>query len=225
MKRLPFTFVGILLALFTVLVFTYSLVSGPVSLPAYGSLLAAADALLGTELSPFNQVERVIVAELRLPRSLLAFLVGALLAQCGAVMQGLFRNPLADPGIIGVSAGAALGAVVAIALLPASWMDWSLSVGAFLGGLAATSFVYGLSRSPSGTSIIVLLLAGVAIAALAGAVIGVMSYFVDDQQLRDISVWQMGSLSGASLASVGLCLLTLALTTLFFQRYAFALNA
>ena len=160
-----------------------------------------------------------------MPRLLLAVFVGAILAQCGAVVQGLFRNPLADPGIIGVSSGAAVGAIVAIVVFPAVWGSWTIPTMAFVGGLLTTLLVYGLAQSKSGTSVLILLLAGVAISAFAGAAIGFLSYFADDASLRELNVWQMGSLTGANDANLWLAFTTMVLLMIAFQRRAQALNA
>jgi iron complex transport system permease protein len=198
---------------------------GAVSVPAIPGLLAITDAVLGLRWSSLELYERAVVLELRLPRTLLAIVVGAMLAQSGAVMQGLFRNPLADPGIVGVAAGAALGAVLAIFLLPAGTLAWTLPASAFAGGFLASVLVYLLARDPDGTSVVVLLLAGVAVSALSGAAIALVSYLSDDERLRDISLWQMGSLSRGSgqmivaLAAVGTVI------ALRFQYRAGALNA
>ncbi len=217
--------ISALLVALLVLSVGFSLVLGPMNLPSVDGMLAVADNLLGTQFSELRDYEKAIVLELRLPRLLLAMMVGAILAQCGAVMQGLFRNPLADPGIVGVSSGAAVGAVIAIGLLPAALSGWSIPAFAFAGGLLTTLLVYGLARSPQGTSVLMLLLAGVAISAFAGALIGFISYFADDQKLRALSLWQMGSLAGASSANLGLCFITLLILVWAFQRQAGALNA
>jgi len=203
----------------------FSLISGPMNLPSTEGMLAVVDGLFGTQFSHLEHFQQIVVMELRLPRLLLAMMVGAILAQCGAVMQGLFRNPLADPGIVGVSSGAAVGAVIAIGLLPVSFADWAIPSFAFLGGLLTTLLVYSLARSPNGTSVLMLLLAGVAISAFSGALIGFISYFADDQKLRALSLWQMGSLSGASSANLWLCFITLICLSLAFQRRANSLNA
>ena len=112
--------ISTLLITMLVLSVGFSLVLGPMNLPSVDGMLAVVDKLLDTQFSELKDYEKAIVLELRLPRLLLALMVGAILAQCGAVMQGLFRNPLADPGIVGVSSGAAVGAVIAIGLLPAA---------------------------------------------------------------------------------------------------------
>jgi iron complex transport system permease protein len=149
--------------------------------------------------------ERVVLFDIRLPRLAMAVMVGAALAVAGAVMQGLFRNPLADPGIVGVSAGAGLGAVASIVLggmlpgaLAATLGPHLVPVAAFLGAWAATLLLYRVASRAGRTSVATLLLAGIAMAAMAGALTGVLTYLADDQQLRDLTFWAMGSLAGAS---------------------------
>jgi iron complex transport system permease protein len=213
------------LALILVTGIVLSITQGAVSLPAGQSLLAAFDALLGTSLSTLSEYQLLVVHDLRMPRTLLAMLVGALLAMSGAVMQGLFRNPLADPGIIGVSAGAALGASLAIVLLPAALEGFALPVAAFAGGLLTTWLVYRLAQSSAGTSVVILLLAGVAISAFCGAAIGFLTYLADDQALRDLSLWQMGSVATVSTDGLWLSLIVVALLAFYFIRHAQALNA
>ena len=143
----------------------------------------------------------MIVGRIRLPRALLAALMGANLAVSGAAMQGLFRNPLADPSLIGVTAGASLGASIVIVTGPqlgAGYLGLSLiSIGAFLGGVLAVMLVYRLATSASGTSVATMLLAGIAITALAGAMGSLMEFFADNDMLRRISLWRMGGLDGA----------------------------
>ena len=155
----------------------------------------------------------LVVRELRLPRLLLAALVGSALALSGAVLQGLFRNPLADPGLIGVSAGAALGAVAVIVMAPALLAPvpvWLLPVMAFTGALLATALVWRIARRHGGTDVALLLLAGIAINALVMALTGVLVYLASDSQLRELTFWNMGSVaqaSGAQLLLVLPCLL------------------
>ncbi|RVV98554.1 iron ABC transporter permease [Mesobaculum littorinae] len=165
------------------------------------SALARGDALDATE--------RVILFDIRLPRLALGMLVGAGLAVSGAVMQGLFRNPLADPGLVGVGAGAGLGAIAAIVLgglLPAGLAvylgHYVVPVAAFLGGWATTLLLYRVSTRGGRTSVAVMLLAGIAMGALAGAVSGMLVYIADDSQLRDLTFWGLGSLAGATWTKV-----------------------
>jgi len=172
-----------------------------------------------------------ILFDIRLPRILLAISVGAVLASTGAVMQGLFRNPLADPSLIGVSSGASVGASLMIVttggfIQVGALMGLSLvALGAFLGGFAATLLVYLLATSNIGTSVTTMLLAGIAIGALAGALNSLLSYFSDNDMLRQISLWQMGNLSGASWAKVSIMGVVAVLLLVSFPRESKALNA
>ncbi len=154
--------------------------------------------------------DRVIIHDIRLPRVLLGALVGAALAVSGAVMQGLFRNPLADPGLIGISAGAGLGAVSVIvlggtALAPfvALLGPMALPLAAFCGGLVATLILYRVATRQGRTSVATMLLAGIALAALALALTGMLVFMADDRQLRDLTFWQLGSLAGATWHKIG----------------------
>jgi iron complex transport system permease protein len=163
--------------------------------------------LFGAGEDALSVRDRIIINDIRLPRVVLGALVGASLAVSGAVMQGLFRNPLADPGLIGVSAGAGLGAVLIIVLggtvLATALDTFSLPIAAFLGGLAATLVLYKVATRQGRTSVATMLLAGIALAALAGAVTGILVFVADDRQLRDLTFWQLGSLAGATWLKIG----------------------
>ncbi|MEZ9236793.1 FecCD family ABC transporter permease [Shewanella sp. 10N.286.52.A9] len=212
--------------LLTALVIT-SLLSvsiGPLQISPSTSFNAMVNWATGQELAAVAPHEQLVINNVRLPRTLLALAVGATLAQCGAVMQGLFRNPLADPGIIGVSSGAALGAAICIVLFPQGG-EYLVAFSAFFAGLITTLIVYRLASSPSGTSVVLLLLSGVAVAALAGAGIGVLTYMANDMALRDLTLWQMGSVAGAQWHYVVLSLIALALISWQFNKSAKALNA
>ncbi|MEP1595717.1 MAG: iron chelate uptake ABC transporter family permease subunit, partial [Halieaceae bacterium] len=176
-----------------------------------------------------NGQAEIIIGKIRLPRVLLAAVMGANLAICGAAMQGLFRNPLADPSLIGVTAGASLGGALAIAAggtLLEGYLGLTLiSAGAFAGGVLAVLFVYRLATTPNGTSVATMLLAGIAITALAGALSSLLEFFVDNAMLRRISLWKMGGLDGASYPRLLLGgSVTLGLLVAL-PRYANALNA
>jgi len=149
--------------------------------------------------------EQVILFDIRAPRTLMGALVGASLAVSGAVMQGLFRNPLADPGLVGVSAGAGLGAILAIVLggmlppaIAALTGIYTVPVAAFFGGWLTTMLLYKVATNRGRTSVAVMLLAGIAVGALSGALSGVLVYMADDTQLRDLTFWGLGSLAGAT---------------------------
>lgn len=169
------------------------------------SALPKAMASLGGAVDADSGRARIVLLEVRMPRTLLAMFVGAALALAGAMMQGLFRNPLADPGLIGVSSGAALGAITVIALgntLAAAWTRqfgvYALPLAAVIGGLCTTLILTAVAARRGTLAIGTLLLCGLAVAALANAIIGIISYSSDDRELRDLTLWMLGSLSGAS---------------------------
>ena len=155
--------------------------------------------------------DALVIINIRLPRTLLGLMVGAGLAVSGALMQGLFRNPLADPALVGVSAGAGLASACIIVLgdrllvhlgIPGPLPYAVLPAGAFLGGLTATFALYGLATRSGRTSVATMLLAGIALGALSGAMTGLLVYASDDRQLRDLTFWSLGSLGGATWSKV-----------------------
>lgn len=166
--------------------------------------------------------DQMILLSIRLPRIIMAAAVGALLAGAGTVMQGLFRNPLADPGLVGVSAGAGLAAAAAIVLgdkaAPFLMVNaaFLLPVAAFCGALATTALLYRMATRQGRTSIATMLLAGLALGALAGAFTGLLVFLADDRQLRDITFWMLGSLAGATWQKIVAILPFLVLLIFFF---------
>lgn len=151
--------------------------------------------------------DQLVLWSIRLPRIAIAILVGALLAGSGAIMQGLFRNPLADPSLVGVSSGGALAVAFTIVIGDrlfagtASSLPFELlPIAAFGGSLVATTALYRIATQENRTSIAIFLLGGLAIAALAGAGIGLLVFVADDRQLRDVTFWMLGSLGGATWA-------------------------
>jgi len=166
-----------------------------------------------------------ILSSIRAPRVMLALLTGAGLAVAGALMQGLFRNPLADPTLIGVSTGAALAAA-AVIVLGATWLPglskllglWTLPLAAFGGALLFTALVYRIGAGRGVLSLPVVLLAGIALNALAMAGVGFLSYLATDEQLRNLTFWTFGSLAGgtwamlSAVAPLSLLAIALALT-------------
>jgi iron complex transport system permease protein len=176
--------------------------------------------------------DQIIIWDIRMPRMLTAALVGASLAVSGAVMQGLFRNPLADPGLVGVSAGAGFGAVVAIVLggfLPvtvaAAVGKYSVPFAAFIGGWITTLLLYAVATRGGRTSVATMLLAGIALGALIGAFMGLLVYYADDNQLRDLTFWSMGSVAGASWEKLSASAPLIILTLIAAPFLARALNA
>ncbi len=227
LPRSLFIALGLLLSLALLM----SLALGPVSLPLLDTLKGALRVfgvpVGGAELA---QAE-LIIGQIRMPRTLLGLAVGAVLALAGVAMQGLFRNPLADPGLVGVSSGAALGAAIAIVGgawlggVPQAFAPYLLSVSAFAGGLVVTALVYRLGSRNGQTSVSTMLLAGIALTALAGAVIGLFTYLADDATLRTLTFWNLGSLNGASYSRLWPLLVVTVAVGLWLPRRAKALNA
>jgi iron complex transport system permease protein len=178
----------------------------------------------------YTPQQELILLHIRLPRVLLGALVGGALGVSGAVMQGLFRNPLAEPGLVGVSAGSALCAVAFIVLggglaLRPLVQAYGLAAAAFLGGLGTTFLVYRLATSGGRTAVATLLLAGVALAALAGAGTGLLLFLADDAQLRTVTFWTLGSLGGATWTALAAAGPLLLLSLLAAPTLARSLNA
>lgn len=165
--------------------------------------------LFGLDDPAITDAHRAVVLNVRAPRVLLALLAGAGLACAGVMVQALFRNPLADPALIGVSAGAALGAVATI-VLGATLLHgfskvlgvWTLPVAAFLGALATATLVFRLSSQDGQVDATTMLLCGIAVNALTGAGIGLLTYLATDEQLRNLTFWSLGSLGAASWSSL-----------------------
>lgn len=171
---------------------------GPLRLPPADVLRAIAvkAGLLDAAQASLRDV--AVVWQLRIPRVLLGAMVGAALAMAGASLQGLFGNPLADPGIVGVSQGAALGAVAAIVLGAASAGGWMVPLAAFAGGALAIGLTYLMARPGPATGNATLLLVGIAMAAFCSAAIGLFTYVASEAELQSLVFWQMGSLARAS---------------------------
>jgi iron complex transport system permease protein len=178
---------------------------GAVAITPAQSLSILAE-LIGLDVGvPFTEQQQAVLLTIRLPRVLFGALVGAGLAMAGAAMQGVFRNPLADPGIIGVSSGAALAAVLCIRTN--GWLFgkaggmlavYQLPLAAFLGGSLVAFIVYRLARREGTLSVGLLLLAGIALAMLAEALRGALIFAATDDQLRSVTFWSLGSLGAAS---------------------------
>ena len=176
-------------------------------------------------------MESYILWQVRLPRILFAIAIGASLGLSGALTQGLFRNPLADPGLLGVSSGAAAAAAGAIVFSGAwDWVTpqlrvWILPSAAFCGALLVCFLLDRLARWLSPGSVMGLLLTGIAINALVAAFIGLSSYLANDEQLRNLSFWTMGSLAGANWMVVSLMMLLLSVAFIYTQRLTVQINA
>jgi iron complex transport system permease protein len=206
-----------------------SLATGPVAIAPARVLAILVDAATGA-----GQATRdaVIVLDVRLPRTVLAIIVGAGTAVSGAIMQGLFRNPLADPSLVGVSSGAALAAALwfvfsgALAgLLPGALAAFGLPLFAFLGGLAVTLVLHLLATRDGRTSTVTFLLAGVAIGALTSALIGLLVFVASEQQLREFTFWTLGSLGGATWPKIAVVAPLVGVVILLAPAFARGLDA
>ncbi|MGB0522605.1 MAG: FecCD family ABC transporter permease [Flammeovirgaceae bacterium] len=183
-----------------------------------------------------NTQQEMVLMSIRIPRVLLSVMVGAALGVSGAALQGLFRNPLVEPSLLGVSSGAALMAVTVIvfgAYFPYQWMEtlqyYLLPIFAFIGSLVVVIITYSISQRQGRTDISLLLLAGIAMNALAVSLIGLIIYFADDQALRTFTFWSLGDLGGATWDKLGWTSLLVVLPSiglLFYHRKldAFALG-
>ncbi len=166
-----------------------------------------------------SKLDLTVFSEIRAPRVILAATVGASLAVAGAVLQGFFRNPLADPGLIGVSGGAALGAVAMIVLgsslaLPATFAPYTMPLAAILGSLCVTGALYLFSAYYGQFRIVTVLLVGIAINALSSVGIGIFQYISNDAQLRSLIFWMMGSFGRAHWVTTVPCVLAMVLAVL-----------
>lgn len=178
----------------------FSLAAGAMQIPITAILSILASKVGLTLPWAYTDAQAAVLFPIRVPRVLVAGIVGGVLGISGAAIQGLFRNPLAEPGLIGISNGAAMMVVTAIVLghlLPAALGPLLIPTAAFTGALGATWVVIRLASQNGKTSMTTMLLAGIAINALAGAVMGLLIAISNDQQLRSITFWMLGSLGGA----------------------------
>lgn len=200
-RRLPLAVLVPVASALVVLVALGSLASGALDL-SVADVLSALGERIGVHHGNVDPIVAVTVIDIRLPRILLGLLVGAGLGVAGACLQGVFRNPVADAGIIGVSTGAAFGAVAAIVLGVEVFGRWSVAACAFSSALATTLVVYALAQRAGRVDVLALVLTGIAVNALMGAAVGVLILRADDAQLRSITFWQLGSLAAGQWSTV-----------------------
>jgi iron complex transport system permease protein len=212
---------GLALALLATV--TWAATVGPVSLAPGTVARAALDALPGFSFR-LSQAERAIVVDVRLPRVALAAVVGFALAAAGTVMQGFFRNPMADPSIVGVSSGAAVGAVAVIVSSVSVPFGIGRHLAAFAGATVAGFAVYAIATADGRTPVATLLLAGVAIQTFLGAVVSLLMVRADDRSLREATYWLMGNLDAATWTKVAVSLPVALVCTAALFGYARDLN-
>ena len=189
---------GAVLGLLILIGALVSLSLGPVHIPL-SHVASIVLAFVGFDAGEFTRTEQLVIEQIRLPRIVVGASVGMALGVAGATMQGLFRNPMADPGIIGVSTGGAVGAVVAIATGATGLFFLALPTFAFVGALVATFLVYGIAAVGGHFSMATLLLAGVAVNAFLGAIVSAIIILLPDNgALREILFWLAGGLDSRS---------------------------
>ena len=187
------------------------MVVGAIVSAMIGQLPASSTDVIGTVLhalginsgwQPQDELIEQTLLQIRFPRVVMSLLVGASLSIAGAVMQSIFGNPLAEPGVVGVSAGAALGAALAIAVGMTAFGAWSIAIMAFIGGFLSTILVYVTARSEGRTEVVTLLLTGIAINAFAGAGLALMMFSGGAAAREQIVFWQLGSINGSRWSEV-----------------------
>lgn len=176
--------------------------------------------------------EKYVIWDVRMARIVMAILIGSILAVAGTSMQGMFRNPLATPDLIGITAGATLMAAISIVLgsffrhLLPEFLQFSLiSIAAFVGALVTTIMVYKMSTTQGKTNVVIMLLSGVAISALGFACVGFLIYLSKDEQLRDLTFWNLGSLGGATWTKNGILFAVMVVSYSLLIHRGKALNA
>jgi iron complex transport system permease protein len=223
---------NLILAGFGLVLIVVSLAS--LSLGAYrisfSQTLAILFDLIGLKVGEFKVQQANVLLQIRVPRILMAMLVGGGLGIAGAALQGMFRNPLVEPGLIGVSSGSALFAVIFIVLVPVSvslaWIKpFGLPLFAFVGGLICVLAVYRLSKSQGRNDAATVILAGVAINALAGALIGLVLFFADDSALRNFTFWSLGDFGGANWSKMRVTVILISVPSLLLLLKTRQLNA
>lgn len=168
---------------------------------------------IDTALAPNDRLMEQTLWQIRFPRVVMSLLVGASLAVAGGVMQAIFGNPLAEPGVVGVSSGAALGAATAITFGMSVFGNWTIAAMAFIGGLIATLIVYSTARAQGRTEVVTLLLTGIAVNAFAGAGLALVNFAGDTQSREQIVFWQLGSLNGSRWDEVAVVAIVAAVAT------------
>lgn len=231
MRRVPVIHLVLITALLGSVLMATAVGSVSIPIPSIAALLLAKTIgdipanWLPDQTLPDQPAYEAIVLYLRLPRVILAALVGGALALAGAVLQGLFRNPMADPGIIGVSSGGALGAVIAVMGGLAVNALWSLPVLAFVGAAGATWAIYILSTQAGRTPLATLLLAGLAVSAFATAITSLLLTLAQDIfAFREVLFWLLGGLDGRGWPHVGLAAGPILVGGLFLLLFADELN-
>ena len=223
----------IILSVLLVIVILAACMIGPVKIGLERTLAILTDRIgLSLDLEAYDRVQESVLVNIRLPRVVLGVLVGAALGISGAAMQGLFRNPLADPGLIGVSSGGAIGAIFMIVAwegLFGAMPDWfapiALPVSAMVGGILVTFLIYHIAKVGGRTNVAMMLLTGIAINSLGGAFMGFMIFLSTEEELRSFTFWSLGSLGTASWNRLGAAVILILSPLFLIFFFARPLNA
>lgn len=231
LKNVSYRTIYISLTILLVILLILSAGVGAVHLPA-AEIIDIVLKGAGLKEANLNPVHEGLFFQIRLPRTLMCFIVGAALSVSGAVMQSLFRNPIVEPGLVGTSSGAALGASFVIVFgklgifADMAFMgDLLMPIVAFAGGLAATFIVYSFSSSFGKVNAATMILAGVAVNAMAAGGTGFLAYIARDPQARSITFWSLGTFSGADWTGSFIVLSVTVFCVLILRTYAKQLNA
>ncbi|GKT12558.1 MAG: heme transport system permease protein [Thiomicrorhabdus sp.] len=207
----------------------FTLLSTLLMLGLFASLLIGGFTLsLSDLITELSAQQSMVLWEIRLPRLMMAAVIGAGLAISGVALQALFRNPLAEPGLIGVSSSAAFGAVFVIVLGGTLWQEvsvWQISAAASVAASVSTVLLYSISTRHGHTDVALMLLAGVAFNAIAGAMTQLLITFSDDSQLRSALFWMMGSMANLSWPTVWMVTGLVSLATIALWRLVNPMNA
>jgi iron complex transport system permease protein len=231
LKKVPYSTIYLTMVIVLFLFIILSAGTGAVNL-SFSEIIDIIRHKAGNNQIQVNPIHEGLFFEIRLPRTFLCVLVGAALSVSGALMQSLFRNPIVEPGLIGTSAGSALGAALLTVLGNNAFFnnmaflgDLMMPICAFVGGLVATMLVYFFSASFNRVNISIMILAGIAINAIANGATGFLAYIARDPQARSITFWSLGSLSVANWQSVIIVGVSTILGFILALRFAKPLNA
>lgn len=179
-----------------------------------------------------NPSDQYVITHVRLPRIVMAILAGGGLALSGTALQGMFKNPLASPDLIGITSGSVLFASITIVLgafikpfIPEILHYSLLSIMSFIGAILTMSFVYKMSTVSGKTNISILLLSGVAITALSGSITGLLTFISNDEELRNLTFWTLGSLAGATWTKIAILTVVIGVSLFYLLNLGKALNA
>ncbi|MCT1523051.1 FecCD family ABC transporter permease [Sphingobacterium hotanense] len=227
--KYKFIYLSLSVLLFCIIIF--SLGAGAMQIPFKDVILLLWKSMSGSSISEEDELLKNILMEIRIPRIIFCTLIGAILGITGTAIQGIFRNPLAEPGLVGISSGASFFAALTIvfeasliALIGNSLNLYLISISAFIGASLAVILVYRISIVEGKSNIATMILAGIAINALAGAATGLMSYMASEQQLRNITFWSLGSMAGATWESVNILIIFAVVSVVPLLFFGKALN-